>query len=530
MKRRDLLLLFLAALAFNALLAWPIDQPGTMDSHYYYGGGRHLVQYRAFVEPIIWNYLDAPAGLPAPSHLYWMPLPSLLVALAWTLKPTFAAAQVPFVLLASLLPLLAYLTTTHLGGNRRQAWLAGLLVVFSGFFVPFWSLPETFAPFALLGAGALFALGRWLEGRRPLWALLAGLAVGLAHLTRADGVLLLGVGVLAAGLGLWRERSAWRAWLVGLALLLLGYLVTMGPWLWHTWQVTGSPLSTAGAQTIWLRHYDELYSYGTPLTPERYLAWGWGNILRSKLAAVWSNLQTFIAVDNLIFLAPLTLIGLWQARRKSFLWPAVLYLAALYTVMTFVFTFPGVRGGIFHSSAALLPSLFSAGALGLDVAVDRMARRRPRWDQRTAKNVFSVGAVLLALMLSMVIYSQQVIGDGSWSDPAWNHRDEAMIAVGNWLSEEGPDSKPPVVMAGNPPAFNAWTGLPAVVLPNEGLERTLEAARRYRVSYIVLDANRPAPLAALYEGSEQSPELARVWDEASGAPAGLVVYRVLLEP
>ena len=530
MKRRDLLLLFALALAFNALLAWPIDQPGTMDSHYYFGGGRNLVQYRAFVEPIIWNYLDAPANLPAPSHLYWMPLPSLLVALAWLLKPTFAAAQVPFVIMASLLPLLAYLTTTHLGGNRRQAWLAGLLVVFSGFFVPFWSLPETFAPFALVGAGALFALGCWLESHRPGWALLAGLAVGLAHLTRADGVLLLGIGLLAAGLGIWRERPAWRAWLVGLALLLLGYLATMGPWLLHTWQVTGSPLATAGAQTIWLRSYDELYSYGTPLTPGRYLAWGWDNILGSKLAAAWSNLQTFVAVDNLIFLTPLTLIGWWQTRRNSFLWPAVLYLAALYAAMTLVFTFPGVRGGLFHSSAALLPALFSLAALGLDTAVNWAARRRPHWNRRTAQVVFSVGAVLLALMLSMVIYSQRVVGNGSWSEPAWNRSDEAMIAVGQWLSEEGPESKPPVVMVGNPPAFNTWTGLPAVVLPNEGIERTLEAARLYQVSYIVLDANRPAPLTALYEGSEQSPELARVWDETSGAPAGLAVYRVLIQP
>jgi len=119
---RPLLLLALSGLLVFTLAAWPLRQPGTMDSHYYYGGGRRLLQNRAFVEPYIWNYLDDPAGLSTPSHLYCMPRPSMLVALAQVLfDPSFKAAQIPFALLASGLPLISYATSWALSRNRRQA-------------------------------------------------------------------------------------------------------------------------------------------------------------------------------------------------------------------------------------------------------------------------------------------------------------------------------------------------------------------------------------------------------------------------
>ena len=99
-----------------------------------------------------------------------------------------------------------------------------------------------------------------------------------------------------------------------------------------------------------------------------------------------------------------------------------------------------------------------------------------------------------------------------------------MAPVGEWIQER--EESPVIVMVGNPPAFNYHTGLSAVVIPNENLDRTLEAARRYGASYLILDQNHPRPLASLYRGDQHHPRLDSVWDAASGAPAGIVVFQL----
>src|SRR5512136_18208 len=191
---RDLFWLFILALALRLLTTIPIRQPGYMDAAYYYDIALNLAQGQGLTEPFLWNYLDNPAGLPHPSHLYWMPLPTLV---AWTgltlFGQTYRAAQIPFAVLSALLPLVSYWVALQTTGSRRHAWLAGLLTVFSGFYVIYWGHTDNFTPFALSGSLSLVAAWRATEAREKSrargWALGAGILAGLAHLSRADGPL-----------------------------------------------------------------------------------------------------------------------------------------------------------------------------------------------------------------------------------------------------------------------------------------------------------------------------------------------------
>src|SRR5512142_142140 len=72
--------------------------PGYMYPDYYLAGGVQLAEGHGFTEPYIWNYLDDPAGLPHPSHTYWMPLASMVSALGmWLMgRSTYAAGRFPF--------------------------------------------------------------------------------------------------------------------------------------------------------------------------------------------------------------------------------------------------------------------------------------------------------------------------------------------------------------------------------------------------------------------------------------------------
>lgn len=512
-RRRDLVLLTGAALVLRALAAWPQAQPGYMDAAYYTLGARQLAAGQGFSEWVLWNYLDDPAGLPHPSHLYWMPLPSVLAGGAMgLLGPDYRAAQLPFVLLAALLPPLAYALSWRLAASRRQALVTGGLALFSGYYVIYWGVPEAFAPYALAGALALLATGYALATDRPGWYLLAGAAAALGHLARADGLLLLAALALLGAASFARRPR--RALVAGLGVALLAYLAVMAPWFWRNLNATGQPLPAAGAATLWLRSYDELFSYASLPGPERYLAWGWANIVASKLEALRLNLLSFVGANNLVFLLPFTLVGLGRTWRRPEVLPALVYGLLLYAAMTFAFTFPGPRGGALHSSVALLPALFAVAAHGLDAVVAAAARRRRSWNPAQAQAAFGVGAVLIAALLSAWLYRERVLGPGGLADPAWNRAEAAYSRVGAYLRAQGAQGA--VVMVNNPPAFTYLTGQPSVVIPNEPLEVVLAAAARYGVEYVVLDGGRPDTLAGEYAGTQPATGLREVQQFADG--------------
>ncbi len=536
---RDLGLLFVLSLIARTLAILPVQQPGYMDAAYSYDIALSLARGQGLVEPFLWNYLDDPAGLPHPSHLYWMPLPTLL---AWVgiklFGESYGAAQVPFVFLSALLPLVSYWIALRVTGERRHGWLAGLLTVFSGFYVLYWGHTDNFTPFALAGSLCLGVAGWGLgprdwgpgaggcpttprTGSRVLWKWLgAGALAGLAHLSRADAPLLF----IAIGL-VWvqsllsnlqsRKGKEIGDWRFGIILwLVLGYFLVMLPWFVRNWALTGAALPAAGTKTIWLTTYDDLFSYGRELSLQTYLAWGWGDILRSKLDALGLNLQTVVAVFCLVFLAPLAVVGWWRLRRHPLYRLAAWYGLLLFLAMTLVFTFPGPRGGLFHSGGALLPFVFCAAVVGLDVAVEWVAARRRGWDTRQAKRVFSVGMVGLALLISGFLFYQGVIAGTRWRGEApYRHLVE-------WLAAQS--ELQAVVMVGDPPGYWYHGGGPSIVVPNEPVETLLAVADRYGARYLVLDSNRPGPLASLYEGIETHPRLRLI-----GLPANdLRLYRI----
>src|SRR3990172_8816973 len=67
-----------------------------------------------------------------------------------------------------------------------------------------------------------------------------------------------------------------------------------------------------------------------------------------------------------------------------------------------------------------------------------------------------------------------------------------------------PDAHPGIVAINNPPGFHLASGLPAVVIP-DGDAATLRAVvDRFGVSWVILDANHPAGLEALYADPESA--------------------------
>jgi hypothetical protein len=283
-------------------------------------------------------------------------------------------------------------------------------------------------------------------------------------------------------------------------LVLGGYLLVMGPWYVRNWMVSGMPLGGAGTTTIFLTTYDDMFAFGRPLTLEGYLAWGWAEILRSKAQALWINFQRLWVESLLIVLLPFSVLGLWKLRHKRLLWPFFLYLPLLFGAMTFVFTFPGMRGGLYHSGGALLPFFFAAAGPGLEPALRWPARRLRGWHARRAWPVFSAGLVGIAILLTSFSLWQAGVLSGEW-----NERDRGYVEIDRWLAEEGAGQT--LVMVGDAPSFTWHTGLPSIAVPNEPLETILAVADRYGARYLVLDQARPRTTDSLYAGHSTSPRL-----------------------
>lgn len=504
MPRRDIPFLFSFSLLFNFAVASFIRAPGYLDDAYYFGGALRLAQGHGFSEPYLWNYLGNPQALPQPSHLYWMPLTSIIAALSMLLfGQTFAAARLPFVLIASSLPLGAYFIAWRTSGLRRHALTAGLLTIFSGFYPVFWGTTDAFALYACIGALTLFAIARGVETNRLRWWALAGAGAGLAHLTRADGVLLLAVTVWfaianrASRLAPSVSRLTPHASLV---LLLSVYLLITLPWFIRNIQVTGSPFGAGGAGALWLIEYNDLFNYPSNLSAARYFAAGPAVILRGKWEALITNAQTIVAVQSMIFLAPFIAIGLWRLRRHALYQPPLLYAALLYAAMTFAFSFPGARGGLFHSGAALAPFYFPAALVGLDAAIEWIAARRAHWQAEKAKRNFSVITVVLVCLLSLGLLWTRL--------PKWNEGSAAFGLIGAAIPGDA------VVMSNNPPGFWVATGHPGVPLPNGDANTVIAAADQFDVRYLLLDKNYPAGMADIYNSDGlQWLRLVNTWGE-----------------
>ena len=476
--------MFLASLLIVASLARGVTtQPTYTDAFYHFNAASRLARGGGFVEDYLWNFLDAPVGLPAPSHRYWMPLTSLLAALgmiAFGAPGDYDAAQTPFILLAAGAGLVACEATRSLGGSRRNAWIAGLLTALGGFFSPRWGAIDTFAPYALIGSLALLCSGKAQmrrEGQSRYW-LLTGCLAGLGHLTRPDGSLLLISACFAAiparGFVDQLRRRPWSAFLRPLLLISASYLIVMLPWFLRNIAALGLILPTGGLRGIGFSQYDDLFRYSATAMAAPDFGEVIPRLLEIRWTAALHGFTTFIAVEGLILLAPFMLIGWWQRRRHPLLRGFTALAIGIHFVMILLFPLQGYRGGLFHAAAALFPFWMALGVLGLDEAVEWVAIRRRAWNAAGAKRIFSLAALGIGILISLSVARSSQIEDGA-NLPSMYAELRAVLPA---------DAR---VMINDPARLYYHLGQGGVTIPNDSVRVVPEIAERYGIDYLVLE-------------------------------------------
>lgn len=189
------------------------------------------------------------ASNPGVPTAQWPPVFPFLLSLVYRVTgPDPLAGELLNAVLGALTVAVLYLLARRLFDRLAATIAAVFLAILPGSIL--WTdvlLSETLYAFMLVG---FFALVAWLP-RRPWAVAVLGVAVGLAMLTRGEGVLL-----IPAVLAVWWPELPRRQWLLsGFALVVVALLV-VAPWsIRNTVALdTFVPLSTNASTTLWSGH------------------------------------------------------------------------------------------------------------------------------------------------------------------------------------------------------------------------------------------------------------------------------------
>jgi len=506
MTRISYLKLFSLAFVANLAVLFIQKVPGYMDAAYYYASGIEIFKGNGFVENFLWNFLDNPSGIPHPSHLYWMPLPSLTAALGMTLagNEAFVSSRMIFLIIsAGISPLTAWMCN-KLTGSVFLASMAGLLAVFPGYYAIYLSLPESF-PFYMIFA-SLFILLLCSQIQSYWKSAGLGLLAGLLHLSRADGIIWLGTGIL--GIVIQSKNANLRGLIKrivpSLAIFSACYFLVMGFWFERNIRLYSSLFPPGNGYALWLTDYDQTFTY--PADQLGFSTWinaPWTKHIIDRLDALTANLKTAVAVQGQVSLFPLILIGGWQLRKdRRVQLTAGIWLLTL-GVMSAAFPYAGSRGGFFHSGAAFQPMFWSLAPIGLKTLVGWVARFRP-WNVEKATVNFGLMLVFISAIMTGALVYLRVIGENP-QEPVWEASWRNYTQEGQVLKEIGAEANS-IVMVNNPPEFWLATGYPSIVIPDGDVSVSLKAADRYGARYLLLEKNSVRGLQAIYLRPDQAPE------------------------
>ena len=480
--------LFAVAFSVRALVGAMFVGPAYPDSYYYAHVAQQLAAGSGFVTQYVWNLGDIGGALPAVGMLpatangFWMPLAEIIqVPAIWLLSPGPLASVIPFWLVGALAAPLTYFVGRDAGFPPGVSIGAGLMVAAPAGLTPFMSQPDSFGLFMTLGALALWLCARGAAGDRRAFVA-GGLVVGLAALTRVDGVL---VGLPFALVGIreiWqavRGRTGTLGWAPAVACAGL-FLLVISPWLLRQLAVYGSILPGGG--TLWLTDYQQLFSFANVPTLETWLAQGFGRLLSSRLEALLSAVGLFALMPLAFVLTPLAIAGAWVNRRSAAFHPFFVYGAALLVVMVLVFAVLVPHGTFLHAATALVPHTFLLVTAGTAAVVLWVAARRPSWSVATATRTFTAAAVGIVVVAAGLQTAQTT---GHWAEVRAVH-----TALAAQLANSPATDR---FMAVDPGAMNHLTGRQGIVTPHDSLPVIETVMRAYDVRWLVLESGSIVP-------------------------------------
>jgi hypothetical protein len=526
--------LYAVAAGFALAAAASLSFPLTEGSAYYVAVAENLVSGHGLVINAIWSYAAPPLTLPRPAFELWQPLATFIAALPMSvLGPTFAAAQLGYVLLGALLAPLAWLVgrdaarRLRLPADRASALAigSGLLAAVGGPFLLAVAAPDSTLPFTILTVTACLAMPAAIDGdRRAVVAL--GVLLGLAYLARQEAVYVgLAFVLLAAGSG-----ARWTSWLARVSSVAVVGALVAAPWWLRNAAVFGTPFSGQVADNLLFVRNEQVFAYLERPSLANFLAQGPGGILGNIAVALWHDLVDVLAVPGgpaiavglLTALAALAVIVRRRYVRHHALWASPLVALMLgggliYVATSVLFPVATLWGTFEHAAGPLFVGLSVSAAAGTDRVV-AWVRRRRGWPRT---NAWLAPLTLVALTLPLAGL-QVAIAAGQTRDEA-SRMAAAASALPASLADAGVAMDTPLI-SDQPIWLSDALDRPAIALPDEPPTAVARLAADFGAQALVV-----------FDGRGRYPDVLR---QAGGSPCfaerpvpgGVAVSLFIVEP
>ena len=493
---RRLTALSLGLLVLRIATAALLPEPGYTDSYYFTAVADRLAHGAGLTADFLWSPLEAPSSpaaltLPVASHVFWVPLPTAVAALAIAvigpLAGAYRAAQTAFVVLAAFIPAAAYVAARSLGATDRSSLLAATLAGLGTITAPFLSSVDAFAPAALLGTAFFMTYAHASRGSMRASAA-AGALVGLLYLTRSEAALF-GVALVAL---VFTAHSRAAGVVGALVALAIGSA-------WFARDLSVGLHADLFARSALLVRYEDFFAYAPEYAGT--LSADAGAFLVPKAGALLTNLIIFAFAVAIVPLAPLA-VGVRALRARADVRAWVALAVTVYLAQSLIFTLHSTRGSYLHSLAAFLPYGVAIAAVGADRLLAGLAR--------SVASAWAAGALLLAGLLSIGAIVQI---DGGLASGAVD-RAAALDAI-----PAGP------FLAIDAAAWRWAAGRSVAVAPADGIAYAACVAVRTNARSLVLDGAHFHRYDALYDGTERWS-----WLGAPIARGAIKIFPIVGEP
>ena len=495
MKKKDLILLYFGSLLIFSSTIFIQNNPGYMDSEFYYLAGKQIAIGEHTI-PVIWNYLDNPTGLPNQIFTYWMPGASVVSAISMKIFGlNFLGSRFLLLLLSAAIAPIAYLIAYSVTNNRMTSVLAGLISIVPGYYLKFLTIPETILIYIIFG-GLFFSktvkVWKSIQGRTTskFDYVLLGLYAGILHITRVDGILFLFFGFFAIIFILIKSnKDKLLQNTINLFIFIFFYLLLTGPWYFSNLRIFGSLFSPATSKAMWISTYDDTFIFpSSQLTFRYWLENGLSLRLSQIFDSLKMNLGTFIGVQTQIVGLPLFILGIKRNWKNSLMRIGIIYLILIFIIMTFIFPLAGARGGFLHSSSAsqiIIWILLADGFMGF---VEWGITRR-NWTLQRSIKMFLPTYLSILLVFTIFVFYRDVIGT-DFAYKKWDNDYRRYNEIETIINSNS-SGKDDILMINNPLGYYYSTERWSLVLPNSDYKNFQEAIEIYDVHYLVLDENLP---------------------------------------
>ncbi|MFV2065165.1 MAG: hypothetical protein ACC726_16870 [Chloroflexota bacterium] len=502
--------LFAIAAAVRLLAASQLPFPTTEPSAYFVNVAQNLVAGNGLVSDSVWSYATAPLVAPKPAFDLWLPMSSLVSALAMTvLGSSFWAAQVGGALLGALVAPLAWAVAREAGRTQQLdarrsgavALTAGLLAAILAPLVLGSIVPDSYTPYLVFTLLAVVLVPRVLgieigneatPPRHPTMfgGLTLGVIMGLAYLSRQE-IIWLGLAFLLMLLWVVRARpqetrladAVRRLWPV-----VAGGLLVVVPWLLRSARDFGSLFPGQAIENAFLRRNEDIFAFVERPSLATYLEQGFTTVLGNPLAAAVDALVNVLAVPTFPIgvVGLIALVGLRRTpalRRPTAL--VVLLLSGAMTFFSTVLLFPVATlwGTFLHASGPLLVALIVMAALGGDALLARISNLR-HWEK---PNVIVAPIALLAVAMLLTVLQVRIFAAQSRTT---EDRYVALAGAVQAVAAEAGTDIPDTIITDHPMWVASILGRSAIALPDEDLGSIVALSQQFDAPWVIVVGER----------------------------------------